>query len=463
MNAQASALLVELWSRLWAGGISDPFIAIEQISYLMALKRLSLDAEETKAGAVGLPEALRWERLGPLSDRELVARLESSLIEALGLALGPAFAATMKEARFAINDPELLRSCLGLVDQLGLERYDQAFQGELYEELLEQMQHSGRGGELRTPPAVAQAMVELVDPKPGERICDPAAGTGGLLLAAARHAADAARPLEGAELYGFDINPGMARLGVFNLFFHGVRGARFEQADALSPNFDPGQFDVVLNCPPFGALRDDREVDPKLSDAGTRSELLFLERCRQMQRGKAAILIPESALFGKQGAYVRVRREWLKRRSVQAVVLLPPDLLGFTKIRTAILFASNEGVTKEVWFCPIAEERSRAGTEPGSPGAEAQLSGLAEALRARRTGNEARGEAARALSERMFSASFAQIKNHNWSLSPALYREPEEVGEAEQDPLEALEAVEQAEAEIGGLLGEARRLLEETR
>lgn len=443
------AATAQLWDDLRARWVSDPAILVEQISFLLALKRLSRDGKPP-LGWRG--RTLRWDSLGSMGDKELITRLSIRLIPFVSASMPASIRPTMEEARFAFDDPKLLRLCVRHIDQI-----DPASEGLFFEELLGQL--GGWEGHLtRTPPAVAAAMVDLVEPKPGDSICDPAAGSGGLLLEAAKRAGPQLGSA-GAELHGFDIDPGKARLAAFNLMFHDVVAPRIEQADVLASDFKPAKFDVVLCAPPFGGTRGNEEVDADLVPAGNRTELLYLERCRKMQKGNAAILLPEAVLFGRSGKIVRARREWLQRRLVTGVILLPPGLLGFTNIRSAILVASYGGTTQEVWFCPLADKGSRAVEGKGAT-VQSQLECVAEALRSKVQGKEPRRPEAAHLASEMFSASIERIKENNWSLAPGFYRELE-IPEVQEDPGDLLDQIEAAESEIDRLLTNARRLLAE--
>ncbi len=395
---------------------------------------------------------MRWDRLGSMADKELIAQLGDQLIPFVSASMPESIRPTMEEARFAFEDPQLLRACVRRIDQI-----DPTFEGLFFEELLGQL----GGGDrhlIRTPLAVAAAMVDLVEPKPGDNICDPAVGSGGLLLEAAKRAGPQPGSA-GAELHGFDIDPGKARLAAFNLMFHDVLESRIEPADVLASDFNPTKFDVVLCAPPFGGTRGDEEVDADLVPAGKRTELLYLERCRKMQKGNVAILLPEAVLFGRSGKFVRARREWLQRRLVTGVILLPPGLLGFTNIRSAILVASYSGTTEEVWFCPLADEGGRGADGKGAA-VQSQLECVGEALRSKLHGEEPGRPEAVDLAGEMFSASIEKIKDNKWSLAPGLYRDPE-ISEVQEDPRELLEEIEAVESEIDRLLTDARRLLAE--
>jgi len=444
VNSETDADVAELWQEVRSGWLAEPAILVEQISFLMMLKRLGRSGSSPPSDWEG--PVLWWEDLRLLSGLDLVETLKEYLVPFVTSAMPRSIRPTMREARFALDDPFHLTLCMDSIARLGA-----AQEGPFFDALLSRLAE-GDGRQVRTPPAVAAAMVDLARPVNGGRICDPAVGTGGLLLEAARQLG-ATHGAGGLELRGYDIDPSKARLATFNLLFHDVPGASVAQADVLSSAFaQPGRFDVVLCAPPFGGQRSESEIDEHLSKAGRRTELLYLERCRQLQRGKAAILIPEAVLFGRSLAYAKAREELLQKTQVDGVVLLPPGVLGFTNIRSAILVISGKGVTRDVWYCPIAEG-SRSSVDE-------QLGFVAEALRATRQGVPHMSMGAAALTRTMFNASLDEIQANDWSLAPALYRKAE-ISESEEDPIRLLDSVRAMESEIDFHLTEARRLLAE--
>lgn len=461
------AVLDDLWGRLWAGGHADPVIAIEQISYFILLRRLDLtqerllDGREPAASIFKANPRLRWSTLETLPDGEMIAVLEEDLIPLLGRTSGPAFERAMAGGRLALKDPSLVRACMAAVDYFHLGARDVTHQGEIYEALLEQLQLSGRHGQLRSPASVSRTMVELVEPQPGQTVCDPAAGTGGLLVEAARQIRARGGNPRGEDLRGYDINDGMVRLGAFDLLFHGIDKPAIEQADTLAKDFEQAKYDIVITNPPFGETLSHSGVHQDLSAAGRRTELLFLELCRQLLRqdGKAAVLVPQAVLFGKSSDFISVRQNWLEGGCVHAIVSLPAGILEpYTSVRTAIVFASARGPTKRVWFCQVPDEPERS-SDAGV--IDSELSGVAAAVRSKLEDRVPDEAAAAALAKDMWSASIEQIENRNWNLLPSLYRPAEALDQDRPEPLEILHRVEIGQAEIGQRLTEARRLLEE--
>ncbi|MFA5915639.1 MAG: type I restriction-modification system subunit M N-terminal domain-containing protein, partial [Burkholderiales bacterium] len=179
-----------LWDKLWSGGLSNPLDAIEQLSFLLFLKRLDEKEQDNeraarRRGAKFKPtfprKQLRWEYWTQLPAGEALKAVKEEVfpfIKTLGGA-GGSFAAQMENAEFKINKPSLLIEACKAIDALQISAQNQDVQGDLYEYLLSKLNTAGTNGQFRTPRHIIRMMVKMVDPHPGERVCDPAAGTCG--------------------------------------------------------------------------------------------------------------------------------------------------------------------------------------------------------------------------------------------------------------------------------------------
>jgi type I restriction enzyme M protein len=191
-----------LWTTFWNNGISNPLSVIEQISYLLFIKRLDdLElAKERKAqrlgGAIKDPvyspdqQCCRWSYFKNLTDSEEMLRIVRDeafpFIKHLGGTAGEsAYSRHMKDAVFLVANPALLGNVVTQIDQIPME--DRDTKGDLYEYMLSKLTTAGTNGQFRTPRHIIKMMVELMAPGPREIICDPACGTGGFLVAAAEY------------------------------------------------------------------------------------------------------------------------------------------------------------------------------------------------------------------------------------------------------------------------------------
>src|SRR6185295_6321807 len=198
-----------LWDKFWSGGISNPLTAIEQMSYLIFLKRLEdmdnarastakrrstpfksvFDGKMESAGKKIDKAKCRWSYWSQLPGEEMIRHVRDVVFDFLRN-LGSetsAFTQHMVDAVFIIPKASLLQEAVKIIDDLHISEQNMDVQGDLYEYLLRQLTTAGKNGQFRTPRHIIRMMTKLVDPQIGERICDPAAGTGGFLVAAYEH------------------------------------------------------------------------------------------------------------------------------------------------------------------------------------------------------------------------------------------------------------------------------------
>ncbi|MDO8754359.1 MAG: N-6 DNA methylase [Anaerolineales bacterium] len=277
-----------------------------------------------------------------------------------------------------------------MIDQMKIAEQNQDVQGDLYEYMLGHMQFAGRGGQFRTPRHIIRMMVQMVDPKPRERIGDLAGGTGGFLVNAHQYILEkhtsagileydaegqahhligdqlsaAERSFMSSKKYlrGFDNDSGMTilRIGSMNLMLHGIESPQFYYMDSLSKLFDDErEYDVILMNPPFKGAVDKGGVHPTLPSDTTKSELLFLHlilRALDMG-GRAAVIVPDGVLFGSSRAHVEVRRRIIEENRLDGVVSMPSGVFKpYAGVSTAVLFFTRGAQTKDIWFYDMAHD-----------------------------------------------------------------------------------------------------------
>src|SRR5260370_20507609 len=252
-----------IWNAFWTGGISNPLEVIEQITYLLFLRRLDdlQTLEELKAQRLKKPiqrqifpegkdpkkmpyEQLRWSKFKNLEAREMYTTVSDHVFPFLRTLGGDesTYAHHMKDARFTIPTPGLLAKVVDLIDHVPME--DRDTKGDLYEYMLGKIASAGQNGQFRTPRHIIRLMVEMVAPQPGDVICDPACGTAGFLIAAGEHLR-----LHHPEIFrdekqkahfhhdtfhGFDFDNTMLRIGSMNMLLHGVENPDIRYHDSLS-------------------------------------------------------------------------------------------------------------------------------------------------------------------------------------------------------------------------------------
>lgn len=372
-----------LWTTFWNNGISNPLTVIEQISYLLFIKRLDDEelAREKRANRLGREatglrfepdqQAMRWSRFKNLGDPEamleVVRDLAFPFIKTLGGAEGEtSYARHMKDAVFMVANPALLANVVDQIDQLPMQ--DRDTKGDLYEYMLSKLTTSGTNGQFRTPRHIIKMMVQMVDPQPtkNEVICDPACGTAGFLVAASEHVRDAMlgdaalRDHYNAGMFhGFDFDATMLRIGSMNMMLHGIENPDIEARDSLSEDNagDEETYSVVLANPPFKGSVEKSTIAKDLAREvkTTKTELLFLvQMFRILKRGgRAAVIVPDGVLFNSTNAYKKVRKLLVQGQRLEGVVSMPQGVFRpYSDVSTAVLLFTKTGVggTDNVWF-----------------------------------------------------------------------------------------------------------------
>jgi type I restriction enzyme M protein len=403
LNATLKSSIGRLWDKFWSGGISNPLTAIEQISYLLFMKRLDemdikkrQDAEFTgeayKSLFTGDNENLRWSHFRQMEGGEMLMHIQTKVfpfLKTIGKEESP-FAKHMGNAVFIISKPSLLVEAVNIIDEIfeeiaKQESNGQGFQdtqGDLYEYLLSEITSAGKLGQFRTPRHIIQLICELVDPKLGDTICDPACGTGGFLLGAYQHIITAHTSKEhrktdengltrgdlGDKLtderqwthlkektfYGYDMDESMVRIGLMNLMMHGISSPNIEQKDTLSKKYDEdNHFDVIMANPPFKGSIDKGDINESLSLATTKTELLFIDRIIKSLKigGRAGVIVPDGVLFGSSNVHKQARKMLLDDCELQGIISLPSGVFKpYAGVSTAILIFVKGGETEKVWF-----------------------------------------------------------------------------------------------------------------
>lgn len=442
-NAKLKSLIVSLWDTLWSSGIANPLTAIEQISYLLFIKKLDeneKDAERNisegywtekdyklKFNGEYTPyvnvaneeekykkskdksrtfdevlselrkprsaKELRWSFFKNMSADSMLDHLRLNVFEFIKKLNSDTafFTKHMENANFELRKPSLLVEAIKKIDEIYLEiekdaedgkQTIQDIQGDVYEMLLSEIATAGKMGQFRTPRHLIKLMAELVEPKLGDRIADPACGTGGFLLGAYQYIlTDLVRKTEPRKLtidedgfesgivssvltpenkktldeslVGFDIDVTMVRLGLMNLMMHGINNPSIDYKDTLSKSYnEEASYDIVMANPPFTGKLDKGDINPDLKiDTGS-TELLFLSRISKMlrARGKAAVIIPEGVLFGSSNAQKATREILLKDNQLEAVISLPQGAFKpYTGVKTAILIFTKGQEDRKIW------------------------------------------------------------------------------------------------------------------
>jgi type I restriction enzyme M protein len=392
-----------IWDAFWSGGISNPLEVIEQITYLLFLRRLDdlHTLEENKANRLKRPmerrifpegvdpkgrpyEDFRWSRFKHFAPAEMYTIVSEHIFPYLreglarqlgnGLPAGKAgdstYAHHMKDARFTIPTPALLAKVVDLLDHVPME--DRDTKGDVYEYMLAKIATAGQNGQFRTPRHIIRLMVELTAPQPTDIICDPACGTAGFLVAAGEylrehypnllHDAKLREHFHHRMFHGFDFDNTMLRIGSMNMLLHGVESPDIRYRDSLAQDHagEEEKYTLVLANPPFaGSLDYENTAKDLLQIVKTKkTELLFVALFLRLLKpgGRAAVIVPDGVLFGSSKAHKEVRRILVEEQKLDAVISLPGGVFKpYAGVSTAILVftKTNSGGTDYVWFYDV--------------------------------------------------------------------------------------------------------------
>ncbi len=399
----------------------------------------------------------------------------------------------MAGARLTIDEPTVLTQVINLVDGLRLDQADADTKGDLFEHVLRQIKQAGELGQFRTPRHVIRTIVEMIDPKVGETIYDPAAGTAGFLVAAYNHmrlansspsaittaeldgksqrrglgdklSAAQVSALNSATFFGNDVDPKMVRLATMNLTLRGLPDVRIQLRNVLTTTQDAERkaelglptegFHVILANPPFsGRVDRDRIVEDVKVGTTTATELLFLKYMMDSLRpgGRCGVIVPEGVLFGSTGAHKELRRQLIENNRVEAVLSLPGGVFQpYSGVKTSVLFFRKGGNTERVQFLHADDDGYKLDANHDMPIQADDLPGLVQAyvLRESAWDKWAVRDAAAEWGEKWWFADAAALRGNDFNLSAGRYRPMSQAQVEHRDPRELLDELASIEAEI---------------
>lgn len=378
-----------IWNDFWSGGLSNPLAVMEQITYLLFIKRLDElhTREEKKAASLKLkklerrifPEGkdergrdykeLRWSHFKTLEPREMFKIVDEHVFPFIRehVAKEGAVAKHMREARFGIPSPALLDKVVQKIHNVDVA--DRDTKGDVYEYMLSKIASAGQNGQFRTPRHIIKLMVELTKPTPNDTICDPAAGTCGFLVGAGEYLRDHHPGLFRNEkqrkhfhenaFHGFDFDPTMLRIGSMNMILHGIENPVIVARDSLAEEMseEKDRYSLILANPPFAGSLDYESTAKDLQQIvkTKKTELLFLALFLRLLKtgGRAAVIVPDGVLFGSSSAHKAIRKSLVEDHKLEGVVKLPSGVFRpYAGVSTAILLFTKTGVggTENVWF-----------------------------------------------------------------------------------------------------------------
>ncbi len=383
-----------IWDAFWSGGISNPMEVMEQLTYLLFIKRLDeihtrdeKKAHRTKQTIVKpiFPDAeykpegrdqsvpystLRWSYFkdnAPAEMFDLMTHYIFPFIKTLNGDGDSTYTKHMKDARFTIPTPALLAKVVDMITDVPMD--DRDTKGDVYEYMLGKIATAGQNGQFRTPRHIIQMMVQLTAPKPNDTICDPACGSAGFLVAASEYLRDeypeiftdkdAAERFSNETFNGFDFDSTMLRIGSMNMLLHGIENPDIQNRDSLSQDHAAieEQYTLILANPPFAGSLDFESCSKDLLQIvkTKKTELLFVALFLRLLKpgGRAAVIVPDGVLFGSSKAHKALRQMLVEDQKLDGIVSMPSGVFKpYAGVSTAVLLftKTNSGGTDHVWF-----------------------------------------------------------------------------------------------------------------
>jgi len=486
-----------IWETFWTGGLTNPLSVIEQVTYLMFIKVLDdnqLKRESTanalntsvknpvfKEGKWHNPQTkqeveyknLRWHVFKNFEAQELYDLIRDDVfvfIKNIGEGRDTAFSKFMNNATFLIPSPRVLLKVIDGISSLDMNNKD--MMGDVYEYLLSKLASSGTNGQFRTPRHIIKMMVDMLNPTLNDTICDPAMGSGGFLVEAAKHIEQKSQKellkkeniekFNNHTFYGFDTDPTMLRIGAMNMTLHGVENPSIEYKDSLSDeNKEIEKYSIILANPPFKGSLDYESVSKDLLTVTKtkKTELLFLSLFLRTLKtgGRAASIVPDGVLFGSSTAHKSIRKEIIEKHKLEAVISMPSGVFKpYAGVSTAVLVFTKTGAggTDKVWFYDMQadgyslDDKRNEIKENDIPDIVARFHNLKE-------------EDSRTKKEKSFFVSKEEIINNDYDLSINKYKEVErEVIEYEK-PQVILTKIKTLQSEINALLNQVEEKMGE--
>ncbi|BCN31860.1 class I SAM-dependent DNA methyltransferase [Anaeromicropila herbilytica] len=516
LQAEIKSKIDKLWNNFWSGGISNPLTVIEQISYLLFIKRLDdMDnLNEKKANRIGKPfqsvflelnekleheinisdkfdwHLLKWSEFMHLDVNDMFHIVSQKVFPAIKLLGGEnsSFTASMKDAVFMIPKASLLQESVRLIDSINMD--DSDTKGDLYEYLLSKLATSGVNGQFRTPRHIIRMMVELMDPSAEDKICDPACGTAGFLINSLEYLLEKYTREESVFtdengslhnrigdmmtteewehfktnlFFGYDFDPSMVRIASMNLMLHSIDNPNVSQTDTLSKRFEEeNKYTIVLANPPFKGSIDEGDISATLLKGAktTKTELLFMKLITRILDlgGRCAVIVPDGVLFGSSKAHKDIRKSIVEENALEGVISMPSGVFKpYAGVSTAILIFTKGGETDRVWFYDMQSDGYSLDDKRIKLEDDGDIPNIIDSFKKIKENKELEPEK----DDNWFWVTKDEICDNGYDLSINKYKEVVYEAVHYDPPKEIMDRIKRVDIEIQQQFAELEKLLEE--
>lgn len=513
LSNEIKSKIDKLWNNFWSGGISNPLTVIEQISYLLFIKRLDdIDnANEKRANRIGRPytsifmelnkkreeknnetdnfswELLKWSNFKHLEVDKMFHAVSQKVFPAIKLMGGKesSFTAEMKDAVFMVPKSSLLQESVRLIDGINMDDADT--KGDLYEYLLSKLAVSGVNGQFRTPRHIIRMMVEIMDPKADDKICDPACGTAGFLINSLEYilekytnpesiftdedgklhnrlgdmmSTEEREHFKSNMFFGFDFDPSMVRIASMNLMLHSVDNPNIRQRDTLSKSYEEeNKYTLILANPPFKGSVDKNDIHKSLlaGASTTKTELLFMKLIDRVLDlgGRCAVIVPDGVLFGSTKAHKEIRKDIVENNCLEGIISMPSGVFKpYAGVSTAILIFTKGGETDKVWFYDMTADGLSL-DDKRNPIEDNDIPNIIESWKVCKEDKDTEPTK----EDKWFWVDKEEISSNDYDLSINKYKEIEYEEVVYEKPEVILDKIEALERKIMGDIAEIRKLV----
>ena len=496
--------LDNLWDAMWSNQMTNPWIDIQQITYLIFIKMLDdnqikqekkindLIARGRKAELkdpifklgnylnedenINVPYSnLRWSVFKEFDSRIMFENMRDYVfpfIKSLHSTKATAFSKFMKDAQFAVTNPYILDKMVKALSDESLGFNDKDLMGDCYEYLLSKMATSGDNGQFRTPRHIIDMMVELAQPTLNDTIIDPAMGTAGFLAESAKYIQEHyEKEIMRSELNdhfhnsmftGFDTDTDMLRIGCMNMTLHSVENPLIKYNNSLSEDYkERDKYSLILANPPFAGSLEPSTVAKSLiqiSGGTKKTELLFLSLfLRILQVGGKCISIIPVGVFNNTNdkSYTKLRKELVENQKLEGVIYMPSGIFEpYSGVQTGILIftKTNSGGTNKVWMYNM-ENDGYSLDKKRNPIKDNDIPDIISRFR------NLTDEANRSRTEKSFLVSKDEIVKNDYVLSFNKYQKKEVVQKTYRPSSEIISSIKDLENEFKTIMLEIEEML----
>ena len=425
--------IIEIRDYLYGGGFPDPLSNSEQLSYFFFLsmiegvdKKLCLRDKNYKSIFSGKTKAnnsknsdnnefiqnekFKWSIWSnSLSGKNLLNFINDEVfpfysnIEIIGKTK------LMDDARLSINEPVVLKQVVSLINSINLDNYDTDTKGDIFEYILSQIKQAGELGQFRTPRNIIDFLINIAKPKLGEKIYDPAIGTGGFVISSFNYIklinssknSISTEKIDNRKInrgigdklnrkefeilltdtfFGHDVDPKMVKLAKMNLILRGMEKVNIVKENTITENMTqeymksinfPYKFDLVLANPPFSGTIYKARIEEEVKVGTTSStQVLFIKRILLSlnTNGRCCVIVPEGVLYSTSKSYRILREEIFKNYKIEAVFSFPNRVFNpYSGVKTSAIYISKEKPEDDILFIRINNDGYRLDKNHSEP------------------------------------------------------------------------------------------------